>query len=243
MVNSAAHAYTAPMRTLLFLLTLPLLAHAELKLDVDYVAVNPRPEDEEVKVAFTFKNTGTKTVTIGELESACSCLSANLDKRSYQPGEAGRGDAVFKVTSFVGQHEKFVKVTTDDPDQPEWSIKFLLDVPAIVDIQPNNVQWWVGEPVSEKKAVVKFHKDHPMKITKITSTRENVKWTVKEIEPMQQYELLITPTTTQDVTIGALKIETDSKIPKYARQMTFFSIVTQPKSRADEPIAGAKATP
>ena len=75
---------------------------AELKLDVGRVAVKPKPEDEVVKVEFSLKNTGTKPVTIVGLESGCACLSASLDKRSYAPGEAGKGQAEFKVGSFVG---------------------------------------------------------------------------------------------------------------------------------------------
>jgi hypothetical protein len=34
------------------------------------------------------------------------------------------GKAEFTVTSFVGKHEKFVTVTTDDPAQPEWVVPF-----------------------------------------------------------------------------------------------------------------------
>jgi hypothetical protein len=236
-------AFRTMLRRLILLLALPLAAFAELKLDAEHVPVNPKPEDEEIKVEFTFKNHGAKTVTIKELQSACSCLSANLDKRSYAAGEAGKGDALFKVSSFVGKHEKVITVTTDDPEQPEWIIRFILNVPAVVDIQPNNVQWWVGEDPSPKKAVVKFAKTHPMNITNITSTRENVKWETKEIVPQQEYEITITPTTTKDVTIGALKIETNSSIPKYARQMTFFSIVNQPQSRSGEVKAGDKPLP
>jgi hypothetical protein len=216
----------------------PVIASADLRLDVKQVEVKPKPEDEKITVEFTFKNHGDKAVRVLNLESACSCLAANLDKAVYQPGEAGKGNAEFKVSNFVGDHEKTISVTTDDPAQPEWIIPFLLSVPAVVDIQPNNVQWWVGEAPSEKKVSVKFDKEHPMKITNITATRENVTWAVKEIEPLHHYELTVKPTDTKDVTIGALKVETDSKIPKYARQMTFFSIVHQPKSRADEAKAG-----
>jgi hypothetical protein len=226
--------------TAAFLLTTICPLHAELKLDVERIDVKPKPEDEEIKVEFTFKNTGSKPVRVLNLESACSCLAANLDKAVYAPGETGKGDAEFKVSNFVGQHEKIIIVTTDDPEQKEWVIPFLLDVPAVVDIQPNNIQWWVGEEPTEKKVSVKFDKAHPMKITQITATRENVHFSHKEIVPNHEYEITVKPTSTKDITIGALKVETDSKIAKYARQMAFFSIVNQPKSRMDEPTAGQK---
>jgi hypothetical protein len=225
------------------LLTLPLITSAELRLDVKEVSVKPKAEDEVIKVQFTFKNHGSKAVRILNMESTCSCLSANLDKPVYQPGEAGKGDAEFKVSSLVGQTQKSMKITTDDPDQPEWLVPFLVDIPVVVTVEPANVQWWLGEAPTEKKVSIKFAKDHPMKITDISATRENVQFSHKEIVPNHEYELTVKPTSTNDITIGALKIVTDSKVPKYARQMAFFSIVKQPKSRMDEPTAGQKQQP
>jgi hypothetical protein len=231
------------MRLLLTILCSPALLFAELKLDGTHVDIKPAPADEQIKVTFSFKNTGTKSVKIIDLQSTCACLSANLDKRVYEPGAVGKGDAEFKVSQFVGKHEKSITVTTDDPDQSEWIIPFILEVPAVVNIEPANVQWWLGEEPTEKKTDIHFDKAFPMQVTKITSTRENVTWTLKEIVPQHHYEIWIKPHNTQNVTIGALKVETDSKIPKYARQMAFFSIVNQPKSRMNEPTAGAKKAP
>ncbi|MCP5558365.1 MAG: DUF1573 domain-containing protein [Verrucomicrobiaceae bacterium] len=205
-------------------------ARADLVLDVKVIEVKPKPEDETASVTFTFRNNGTKAVTVTGLESACSCLSSELDRAIYEPGSTGTGKAEFKVTSFVGKHEKFVTVTTDDPAQPEWIIPFELDVPAVVDIEPKTVQWWIDEPVTSKDLVVKMLGDEPMKITKITSTREGVEFSWKEVKPGREYRITVKPKNTTDVMLGALKIETDSKIPKYARQMAFFSVYRQPAS-------------
>ena len=211
-----------------------------MKLDVERVDVKPKPEDETASVEFSFKNNGTKPVTILGLESGCHCLSASLDKRTYLAGEAGKGKAEFKIGSFVGQHEKVITVTTDDPQQEEWIIPFLVDIPEVVSIEPKNVQWWLNEEAAPKPITVKMTGE-PMKITQITSTRESVDFTWKEVTPGKEYTITVTPKSTAEVVIGALKIETDSKIPKYARQLAFFSIVRQPESRKDEATAGAKA--
>ena len=102
-----------------------------------------------MEVAFTFRNQGDKAVTILGLESGCSCLSSSLDARTYAPGASGTGKAEFKVSSFVGRHEKSVTVTTDDPNQPRWEIPFVLDVPAVVSIEPKTLQWWLGGEADE----------------------------------------------------------------------------------------------
>jgi hypothetical protein len=213
---------------------------ALLQLDVERVQVNPKPEEEVVNVEFRFTNKGDKPVTILGLESGCACLSASLDKRTYAPGEAGSGKAEFKVGSFVGEHEKVIRVTTDNLAQEIWEVPFLLNVPEVVSIEPKNVQWWIGEEPAPKPIVVKMTGSEGMDITAITSTRESVEFAWKEVKPGREYVITVTPKTTADVVIGALKIETDSTVPKYARQLAFFSIVKKPESRKEETNAGVK---
>jgi hypothetical protein len=215
-----------------WLLGLPFMAFsgamAELALEVPVIEIKPRPEDEVVNSTFVFYNKGSRAVTVTKMDSACSCLSASLDKAVYQPGEKGVGKAEFKVSSFVGRHEKTVHVMTDDPAQPEWVIPFVLEVPAVVDIEPKTLQWWVGDPAEAKTTLVKMTGEQPMKIVNLTATRENVEFSYKELEPGRVYEVTVRPTTTAEVMLGALKIETDSKIPKYQRQLAFFSVYRKP---------------
>lgn len=214
--------------------------HAELSLDVPAIELKPKPEDEEVETTFKFRNKGDKTVKILGLESACSCLSAELDKAEYKPGEVGTGHASFKVSTFVGRHEKFVTVNTDDPKQPDWQINFILDVPAVVDIKPKNLQWSIGDAPATKACQVKFVGDAPMKILKITSTRENVEFDWKEIKEGREYLITVKPKSTDEVTMGALKIETNSTIAKYRYQLAFFTITRKPEAQPAAATAETK---
>ncbi|MCX6852848.1 MAG: DUF1573 domain-containing protein [Verrucomicrobia bacterium] len=214
--------------------------HAELSLDVPAIELKPKPEDEEVETTFKFRNKGDKTVKILGLESACSCLSAELDKAEYKPGEVGTDHASFKVSTFVGRHEKFVTVNTDDPKQPDWQINFILDVPAVVDIKPKNLQWSIGDAPAPKVCQVKFVGNEPMKIIKITSTRENVEFDWKEIKEGREYLITVKPKTTEEVTMGALKIETNSTIAKYRYQLAFFTITRKPEAQPAAATAETK---
>ncbi len=217
------------IRLIFLLLAFAACARAELALDVPAVELKPKPEDEEVETTFKFRNKGDKTVKILGLESACSCLSAEIDKAEYKPGEEGTGHASFKVSTFVGRHEKFITVSTDDPKQPEWQVNFILDVPAVVDIKPKNLQWFIGDEPAQKACLVQFVGNEPMKIVKITPTRENVDFTWKEIKEGREYLITVTPKTTKDTTMGALKIETNSPIAKYRYQLAFFTITRKPE--------------
>jgi hypothetical protein len=204
---------------------------AELALDTPVVDVRPRPEDETVEVTFAFTNKGSIPVRVLGLESACSCLSADLDKAVYQPGEKGSGRAVFKVSTFVGVHEKTLHVQTDDPNQEEWVVPFRLTVPEILRIEPKTLQWWVGDDAQTQITRVTVTGDDPIRITGITSTRENVEFSWREIQPGREYEVSVKPKSTNEVMLGALRIETDSSIPKYRRQMAFFSVYRKPEGQ------------
>lgn len=221
---------------ILFLCACAAFARADLTLDVPVIELKPRPEDDEVTTTFKFRNTGDKMVKILGLESACSCLSAELDKAEYAPGEVGTGKASFKVSTFVGRHEKFVTVNTDNPKQPEWQVNFALEVPAVVDIKPKTLQWFIGDESAPKACLIQFTGDEPMKIVKITPTRENVNFEWKELKEGREYLITVTPKNTNDITMGALKIETTSSIAKYRNQLAFFSI-----SRKPEPLPTATA--
>lgn len=209
--------------------------HAEMATELPAIDVKPKPADEVVQTTFKFRNKGTRPVKILDLESSCSCLSAELDKAVYQPGEEGTGKAEFKVSTFVGRHEKLITALTDDPQQKEWVITFILDIPAVVEIEPKTMQWWVGDEPVEKTTKVTMNAGTPMTIKNITATRDNVEFSWKEITPGREYLVTVKPKSTKDVTLGALKIETDSTIPKYQRQLAFFSIYNKPTEATKAP--------
>lgn len=210
---------------------LPVSVRADLVTEVPVIELKPKPEDESVTTDFVFYNKGTKPVKVLNIESACSCLSASLDKAVYEPGEKGIGKAEFKVSSFTGRHEKAVHIQTDDPAQSEWIVNFVLDVPEVIKIEPKTLQWWMGDEVEAKTTKVTMLGDAPMTIKGITSTRENVEYSIKEIKPGREYEITVKPKSTNEVMLGALKIETDSAIPKYQRQLAFFSVYRKPGAK------------
>ncbi len=207
-------------------------ASADLVTETPVIELKPKPEDESITTEFVFHNKGKNPVKVLSIDSACSCLSASLDKAEYQPGEKGVGKAEFKISSFIGRHEKSVHVQTDDPSQSEWVVNFVIEVPEIIKIEPKTLQWWLGDPAEPKVTRVTMMGTEPITIKQITSTREQVEFSFKEITPGKEYEVTVKPKSTAEVMLGALKIETDSKIAKYQRQLSFFSVYRKPASGA-----------
>jgi hypothetical protein len=230
-------------RTLLItiLLGLALPARAELIFDQDPLELKPKPADEQVEASFTFTNKGKKPVTVTGLDSTCSCLEASLDKRTYGPGEKGSGKATFKVSSFVGRHEKTLHIYTDDPAEPDKVLTVILEVPEVVSIEPKLLEWVLGEEPKAKELTVKVIGEEPMKIKNVAATRENVTFETREITPGREYRITVKPSRTDEITVGMLKIEMDSKIPKFARQMAFFNVVRPELAEKKAKAAEARA--
>jgi uncharacterized protein DUF1573 len=198
---------------------------AGLTLDQNPLQLFPKPEDEEIESAFTFTNTGDKPLRVTGLESSCSCLEASLDKAVYQPGEKGTGKAKFKVSSFTGKNEKVLHIYTDDPGAKDVVLTAVIDVPVVVQVEPRLVEWVIGDKPEPKQFTVKMIGPDEIHIRQVSSTREVVKAEFAEIKPGREYQITVTPTATTDIIVGAVRIETDSKIPKYQRQLAFFNIL------------------
>lgn len=199
---------------------------AGLKMDQDPLKLNPKPEDEEIESTFTFTNTGKKPLHVTGLESSCSCLEASLDKSTYAPGEKGRGKAKFKVSSFTGKHEKFLHIYTDDPDAKDVVVTAVIDVPEVVQVEPKMVEWLVNGKPEPRHYTVKMVGKDEIHIKSVSSTREGVKADFAEIKPGREYQITVTPQDTSGIVVGAVRIDTDAKIPKYQRALSYFNIMT-----------------
>ena len=208
---------------LIFLAT---ASYGELVLDQNPLEINPKPEDEIVETT----NKNSKPVRITGLDSSCSCLEASLDKAVYEPGEKGTGKAKFKISSFTGKQEKALHIYTDDPAEPDKVLMAIIDVPVMVTVEPRLLEWIVGEKPEPRDFIVKMVGKESMKITEAKATRESVKVSVAEVAPGREYRVTVTPETTTDILIGAVTIMTDSKIPKYQRQLAFFNVVRPEQS-------------
>jgi len=129
------------------------------------------------------------------------------------------------VSSFTGKQEKILHIYTDDKDHPDQIFTAVIEVPVVVSVEPKLLQWIIGQEPAVQDFSVKILGDDPINVTNINATRKNVTCELKVITPGREYRISVKPADTQDVTIGAVQIQTDSKIPKYQRQMGFFSIV------------------
>jgi hypothetical protein len=199
-------------------------------------AAAPSAETHESK--FAFKNAGPTAVTISEIQTTCGCLGASSDKKTYQPGESGVVSATIKLGSFEGEVIKSIYVLSDDPETPKRMLQMKVTIPRLMEITPEVTTWTVGEEAKPKTLSIKVLRDEPIEVTAVSSTRENFVVELKVLEKGRAYEVVMTPKTTAEPTLGAVKIETSCELSRYKNRLAFFNVVRQRR-----PAAAATAAP
>jgi hypothetical protein len=202
------------------------------------------PSEETHESKFVFKNAGSKPVTISEVQSTCGCLGASTDKLIYQPGESGTVSATIKLGTFEGEVIKSIYVLSDDEEEPKRQLQMKITIPRLMEVLPEVTTWAVGEEAKPKKLTVKVLRDQPIVVTAVSSTRENFTVELVEVEKGRAYEVIMTPKTTAEPTLGAVKIETDCELSRYKNRLAFFNVVRPRRPAAAAiPAPGAATTP
>ncbi len=192
-----------------------------------------KPADKELPVVFSFKNTGDESVVVKEIKIGCACLSAKTDKEQYAPGESGVLEAVFRLGSFTGVQRKGMTMVSRaegaTEDQRD-SLMVEMSIPDVIVIEPELLRWDVGSEAEPKSFTIKVPHTDPIKIIDVSCSRDG--FTVELIEKKEgrEYEILLTPSSTDAAMLGVLKIQTDCIIPKHQRKLAFFSISRKSKS-------------
>lgn len=186
---------------------------------------------ETQEVRFRFTNEGAEPVKILQVDSTCGCLSATADREVYQPGQQGVITGVFKLGTFEGEVSKALVLHSTDPAAPRRELRVTITIPKVFEVEPEVTSWALGEAPAPKSVTVRMLGEKPLHITSITTTRESFKAELREIEKGRHYEIVLTPASTAEPLLGALRIETDSEVPRYRSRLAFFNVL-RPRSAA-----------
>ena len=197
-------------------------------------------QDTEIATRFSFKVTGDKPVKILDIQTTCSCVRAQTEdgRMIFQPGETGVIDTAFEVGAFEGELTKEVKVTTNDSKHPETNLLLRLSIPGLFQITPAQVIWQLGEAPTPKLVTIKVLGKDPVALTGAISSRETMTTSIRSILPGKEYEVSLTPAATDSKMLGLVRLETDSKFPRYQKRLVFFNI-TDKKPLTAGPRPGA----
>jgi hypothetical protein len=200
------------------------------------------PAEEQHEVKFRFTNAGGQPVRVTHIESTCGCLSAKPDRESYQSGEKGMITAVFKLGSFEGAVTKTLYVLSDDPDDRKRQLSVTIEIPRLFEISPEVTTWTLGDEPTPKTISFKVRQEKPVEVTAVTTTRQNFTTELKEIAKGRHYEIILTPISTAEPILGAVRIETNCEVPRYRLRLVFFNVLRPLAAKPAAPVTPATAS-
>jgi hypothetical protein len=198
------------MKVIAFLLlALATPVYGQFKWENPEQSFTAKPLDKVIVAKFRFTNVGTTSLKITDLRPSCGCTTAYLEKKEYAPGESGEIEAKFKFDGRLGHQEKWIVVTTDwVPPQPT-ILRFAVNIPEAITIQPELVLWRVGDQLKAKTVRIEVPDEIPAKVVSVQADNAAVKLELREIRPGKELEVKVTPTTTSQPGSAILLIRTD----------------------------------
>ena len=142
------------------------------------------------------------------ITTSCGCTTASLDKKVYQPGEAGEIVAVYKFPFQHGALRKLVTVVTDDhPKEPA-----ILDIRVFVhepfEVKPALVYWRTGA-APEAKTVQLLADGYPVHVKSVTSSNPRITATLQTVKAGEEYSVAIKPADTAQKETAEITVLTD----------------------------------
>lgn len=218
--------------------------------------------DEQVTATFAFSYTGQRPILIKEVDANCGCISAQTDKKRYVKGERGKLTVVFEVGGKEGlQSNKVWMAWLEElaPGEKKFSSEIRgpsgedpndfiapirkdltveIDIPVVVEIEPKMTTWQQGAAPEPRKVTVTMHHLTPIHLTKVTSTRQDVKVETEVVEKGKKYVLTLTPATTEKKQLGMLTLETDCSLQRYQKRLAFFSFAADLRGQGPGKASG-----
>ena len=165
---------------------------------------------KKYKTSYKFTNTGKEAITIAKIKSSCVCTVADLQKRTYKPGEQGEIKAEIVFGQAKGKFAKHLYITVKSGDKVEMlTLSIGAIIPEFARITPRFLRWEHDEAPKPKRINVKIIHDEPIKVVKVTSSNPNWKTAFSEVKEGKEYSVEVTPSTTKKASRAAIMIEMD----------------------------------
>ena len=179
--------------------------HAQLTWKQTTAEITPDPNATVVEAVFPFTNAGKTPVDIDQIQTSCGCTTAKLEQRHYEPGQGGEIVARFTVGDRLGLQHKDIVVSYGD--QKETELNMEVHLPELLHLEPPLVSWKPGE-ASKTKTIKLTVTPDTLKLDDLTVKASNTRVTavLRPTVEGKEYELQLTPDTTDKATVVTLLI-------------------------------------
>lgn len=160
--------HTALFAIPLLVLFLPLAAEASrLEWNQTEARIELEPGEEEAREEFIVTNKGEETVRIARVKTSCGCTGSILKKKIIKPGESATIIGIFNKGKRQGLNHNKLEVFLDDQPDAVATLHMIVQVPKLVDAQPQIVYWNLSTSKTERQIRVTLDKRYVSEITSV----------------------------------------------------------------------------
>ncbi len=213
---------------LLFILSL-LTASAQLQFDSTNQKISPNPKAQFVEVAFPFS--ALSDTEIERIEVHCSCIKPLSKPKTFASGERDSIKLKLETKSIKGTVQKSVTIHTKDHKSQKLIVT--ATIPKVINITPKSLIWYQNEEATTKSYTITIDPGYDLEITKVLASRplfhQQLIETSSDAKKGKSYQLQITPKSLDYKGYCMLKVQTNSKIPRY-QSSSLISAIKPPKN-------------
>jgi hypothetical protein len=143
-------------------------------------------QGDVVKFTFKVRNEGDAPLEITARPS-CGCVTPYYD-RVIQPKQEGVIEAELRSAGFRGAQIKTIQVTTNDPDQPNLTLRLTANIKTAFEVRPSEtltVALKDNEPTVQEVEIVS-NIDEPLEIEQLTTTAPYAKAEAQRLDDKRQ---------------------------------------------------------
>lgn len=163
---------------------------------------------------FVIENRGQAVLAIEGVRTSCGCTVAEVADKNLEPGEQTEIKAVFNLKNRTGAQHKTIRVSSNDPDTPTYTLELKGEATTEMTISPRHVFLGRIEAQTVATGVVEIVRsnDQPFAIESMNLTGASFQ---AEIEPLADgrngYRVTVTsvPPLTGGHLRDSLTLETD----------------------------------
>jgi len=145
-----------------------------------------------------FTNTSARQVRVVAVKPSCGCISTELPKEFFAPGEKGEIKVIFEVGNKLGREEKYVEISTDEPGTPAYRVNLVINIPAWLEFAADDLVWSVSSSTAREQFIrLRSPLHRQLEITKIRYDPNRWKVEISDgEEPHSSYLISIRPVST-----------------------------------------------
>jgi hypothetical protein len=162
------HLSAAFLTISLLALLLPAVGEAaRLDWNQTEARIELKPDETQARAEFVVTNKGDETVRIARVKTSCGCTSSILNQKIIKPGESTTISAIFNKGKRQGLNHNKLEVFLDDQADAVAILHMIVQVPKLVDAQPQIVYWNPSTSRTERHIRIKLDKRYVNEITSI----------------------------------------------------------------------------